>query len=348
MLSKMGRALILWGLALALACGPRAEPAARPFAPAPARPLERQLTAAQPASGLWAPRTVTGYDPHQSIRLVAIPAQTWDGDDEGSAHFRDVMEHTSPAHRWTSDDASPSTIGHETLHGLLAERELRGETDADFYYFERGFGAYVPPPQQGLRLLRHEKDGTPVYTTDAHTSLEQVRAFLPEGAKKLAAGRYETYLLDEERVSYAVSYLFDEWNAYITGARIAVETHAAGYYAPLAADTVNPDGSRSRVTHIGVLDGMVDFLYFCSAGLLALADNEPGYLENNEQLRAVYAEFAEETMHWLSVGSDIDLFRGTHAAAVLAHFRTSPENQRIRDFLTNWLGAEWTRRVLGW
>jgi hypothetical protein len=347
MLDKMRRVHVLVGFALVSACGPRAvhQEAGAPSA----THGDRALHAAEvPSTDLWPKRRVVGYDPRRSIRLVTIPAHPWKGDDAGSAHLRDVMEHTSPRSRWTKADASPSTIGHETHHGLVAENEIRGESAAEFFYFERGFGAYVPSPRQGLRLLREQADGTPVYTPDAHTSLRHARAFIPDGAKKLTASRYETYLADEDRETYSVLYLFDEWNAYLADARIAIEAYAAGYYAPFLEETVNADGVHSRITNIGVLDGMVDFLYFSSAGVLALAENEPEYLRGNEQLRAVYALFAEETMRRLEAGNEIGLFRSVHAVKVLEHFRDSPESQSLRDYLTGWLGAEFTHRVFGW
>ncbi len=348
MLDRMRRVHVLVGFALVSACGPRAVREEAAQAPS-ATGDDRALHAAEvPSTDLWPERGVAGYDPRRSIHLVTIPAHPWNGDDAGSARLRDVMEHTSPRSRWTKDDASPSTIGHESHHGLVAENEIRGESAADFFYFERGFGAYVPSPRQGLRLLRKQADGTPVYTPDAHTSLRHVRALIPRGAKKLTASRFETYLADEDRVTYSVLYLFDEWNAYLAGAQIAIEAYAAGYYEPFLEDKVNADGSHSRITNIGVLDGMVDFLYFSSAGVLALAENEPEYLRRNEQLRAVYALFAEETMRLLDAGNEIGLFRSVHAARVLDHFRASPESQSLRDYLTRWLGAEFTRRVLGW
>lgn len=348
MLGSMQRAHVLAGLALVAACGPTAAPEGASQTPAATYADLGHLANEVPSTDLWPERNVAGYDPRRSIHLVSIAAHPWDGDDAGSAHFRDVMEHTTPRSRWTKPDVSPSTIGHETHHGLVAENEIRGDAPADFFYFERGFGAYVPSPRQGLRLLRKQADGTPVYTPDAHTNLRHARAFLSDGAKKLTASRYQTYLADQDRETYSVLYLFDEWNAYLAGAQIAIETYAAGYYAPFLEDKVNPDGSHSRITNIGVLDGMIDFLYFSSAGVLALAESEPEYLRTNEQLRAVYALFAEETMRRFDAGNEIGLFRSVHAVKVLDDFRTSPANQPMRDYLTGWLGAEFTHRVFGW
>jgi hypothetical protein len=274
-----------------------------------------------------------------------IPEYPWQGEDGGSAHFRDVMTHTSPGQRWTKAGADPSTIGHETHHGLVAEVSNQRGGKARFFYFERGLGAFVEAPKQSLRVLRQEVSG-PVYAPYPHTNLLAVRDFLPDGAKKLAASRYETYLVNADRATYSVLYLFDEWNAYIAGARIAIENYMAGFYDDVTKPRRTADGT-SRITHIGELDGMIDFLYFASAGVLALAEREPESLRGNEQLKAVYAVFAEETLRWWVQGRVIELFQGFHGADLLEHFRTSPENERVRTYLKGWLGPEWTSRVFG-
>ena len=328
---------------LLLACGPQPSlqsptPAATTSPPGSVQPgAEQPAPSAGPATGLWAPRKVDGYDPRAAMVVATIAAQPWDGDDLGSAHYRDVMTHTGAEHRFTSADAGPTTIGHETHHGLQWERRRWSEPQAAFFYFARGFGTFVESPRLSERLLRTEADGTPVYTADAHTNAAHVRDFLPAGAKQHAAGRYQTYLLDATHATQGVLYLFDEWNAYLASARMAIELERAGYYQRTA-----DSGTRTDA-----LDGMVDFLYFSSAGLLALDQREPGYVAGSAALRALYGAFAEETVELLVDGGELRRFQGFHAHLLMEHFKSSTENEPIRRRLRSWLGAPWCQRVFG-
>lgn len=290
------------------------------------------------ASRLWPEaRTVAGYDPRRAIELAEAPAHPWDGDDGGSALYRDIMEHTPPSERWFAADAGLTTNAHETHHGLQhAVSQTREEHH--FVYFGDGVGAFVPEPKTGLRPLRTNADGTVVYTIDAHTATPHVVARLPARVAELARTRTKTYLLAPGRQTYGVISLLNEWNAYLASARIGLELHAVGYY----------DGYRTATSfrRTDLMTGPVDFLYFVTAGIAALAEREPDYLaQRGGQLAAVYALFAEETIELVRASRAIDVFKGFHEDELLAHFVSSDDNRGLRQFLIEWLGADFTRRV---
>lgn len=106
----------------------------------------------------------------------------------------------------------------------------QGRDDHHFVYFRAGVGAFVPEPRTGLRPLRTNADGTITYTIDAYTATPLIVAELPAKVAELATTRTATYLAAFERQTYGVISLLNEWNAYLAGARVGLELHAAGYY----------------------------------------------------------------------------------------------------------------------
>ena len=96
-----------------------------------------------------------------------------------------------------------------------------------------------------------------------------------------------------------------------------------------------------------VVDGTMDFLYFCSAAYLALVDQEPEYLDGNDQFKAAFAMLAEQSMAIVNEGVDIEPFSYFHARELRDHFIASGENQEIREMLRERYGSDWTERVFG-
>lgn len=292
---------------------------------------------------LTSPQQQSGYDPRKHIVLTHVDNYRWVGEAYGSQHLRDVMRHTEPDAHWFHQDAELPTIAHETHHAIQVAHTSHVGALARFFYFEQGFGAYVTNPRSSLRLLNNDGDA-PVYTKVAYTKTADIRARLPKSACDIARLRDEAYLLAPGRERYGVMILFNEWNAYVAEARIAVELwNARQYYKESQPGFPRTSGMR----RIGELDGMVDFLYFVSAGIVALMDKEPDYMRENEQLRAVYALLAEQTMLWHKRGRRIPLFAGFHSEKLLHHFVHSPDNQRNRTVLRDWLGSDWTMRTFG-
>lgn len=295
-----------------------------------------------PGERPWPVRQVEGYDPREAIELVTIAQHPWRGDDFGSGHYRDVMSHARPETRFGGAHRM-STLGHETHHGLLAQVMNERNSEAQFFYFERGFGAFVDNSESWLEPVRHADDGTRVVRRVHRTSIAEIRDYVPETARRLAASRYRTYLLDDTNDHGGVLHLMDEWNAYLAGGRMSIEAHRAGQFPRATGQEVLP-GATVR---IDAVDGMVDFLWFVTAAVVALSEREPDYLAGNRQLKAVYGLFAEETVRLFAEGRTIASFRGFHGEALFDAFATAADNQRARRVLRQWLGRAWTRRVFG-
>jgi hypothetical protein len=247
------------------------------------------------------------YDFRAHIVWTGVAASAWSGDAHGSAHLADVMTHTTD--RFASSD--PSTEGHETLHGLLAEQRNKTSAHDNFVYGGDGKGALVLEPS---------------------SRLSGVKDYVPAGARRIASGRYQTYLIDQARSWSEVLYVFDEWDAYTVGARVGVEAKRAGRWDQGAQD---------------VVDGATDFLYFGAAAMLMLHEREPAFVQGNEQLKAAFALLAEATVPYVEAGLAFPEFSGFHARELLTHLRTSSEAAAIRAYLTSWYGADWTSAVLG-
>ena len=97
--------------------------------------------------------------------------------------------------------------------------------------------------------------------------------------------------------------------------------------------------------------GGVEFMYYNAAALHALAVEEPSYLNENPQALAIFAMLAEQTKEWtIDQGIEVDLFSSwsnDRAKGELNDFRTSPDNEAIRETLRDLFGASWTNEVLG-
>lgn len=285
-------------------------PAPLPSATKPAPTVSAPPTAPSKPPPMTPPAVATDYDWKAHVKHTAVPEVAWTGDDGGSAFFRDVMTHATERFE---GDPSLGTIGHETTHMITSKWANATPARDNFFYWGGGLGVYVVEPQYDA----------------AH-----VRDYLPEGAKKIAASRYQLYLVDQTGAWKVVLYQFNEWNAYINGGRVGVEQMRAGKWP-------NPQ------IHTDVVDGMMDFLYFGSAAALALHDNERAYFDGDEAFKALYARNAEETVKLVNEGLGYPQFADFHASELRTHFVSSPENEKIRAMLREWYGSAWTKRVFG-
>jgi hypothetical protein len=204
------------------------------------------------------------------------------------------------------------TNGHETNHHLNAEMRNATSATDNTVYFEGGKAAMVTEPAM---------------------SAVKIRDYVPAWVKQHAS-RYQTYVVDQVDNYWSnVLYQFDEWSAYRTDARIAVELDKAGTF-----------GQASQ-GEICVMDGAIEFLYFASAAVNALAHNEPAYLQNT-QFKAAFAMLAEQSLEFYGYGKGKQSF-DCDGTGELEHYKTSPDNAANRAAVKDWMGAAWTQRVLG-
>lgn len=248
------------------------------------------------------------FDWKAVLQLSSVPAVGWSGGDFGSPHFLDVMGHTQPGSRFLSD--SPTTNAHESMHGLEADMRNAKGSGWGFFYVDGGKGAYV---------------------SDAELDAAKIKDHVSPRARELASGRYQLYLVQQISMWPNVLYQFDEWCAYKTNARIAVEMSDAGKWTESATDEV---------------DGAMDFLVFASAAVRALELEEPAKLED-PQFKAAYAMLAEESMKYITRGLKKPEFAAFHAGDLLDELRTGAGSAELRSTLVKWMGPTWTKRVIG-
>jgi hypothetical protein len=205
----------------------------------------------------------------------------------------------------------PETNAHETLHFLNSEVRNGTIANDNTMYFGNGVAALIPEPA---------------------TKPAVVQNYIPASLKSEIL--YQTYLVKQSEGDWKdyMLYLFDEWSAYRWGSKVANEM--------IAAKTEVNFGDRSCIH-----DGASLFIIFGSSAVLALSDKEPAYLSNNE-FKAMYAVLAEESVAAIKTGAGKRI-TDCDASKNLEYFKTSPELQRQRDVIKNWLGASWTSQTFG-
>lgn len=247
------------------------------------------------------------FDWRAVLQTVDVPVAGWNGNDHGSAFYRDIMSHASRKN--TSD--SPTTNAHETQHFLNSEVRNKTSAHDNTVYVGDGKAGLVPEPRMHAR---------------------EVRNFVSPTMKR--ASRYELYVIRQIDTSWSeVLYLFDEWSGYRADLRVAVELMRAGKLGVLGNE-------------VCVGDGAVEFLHYGAAAVAALKEKEPAYLED-QQFKAAFALLAEETVNYSREGAGnrtIDC----ESSRYLELFRSSPEVERNRQVIRDWLGPVWTARVLGY
>lgn len=239
-----------------------------------------------------------------------VATYAFSGNDYGSVFYRDVMSRTSPGERYMGH--GPSTQAHETLHGLVNEMRNRTSANDGFFYLESGKGLYVKEPKENLR---------------------DVKNHIGASFKQLGASRYQLYLVKQPANWPNTLYIFDEWNAYIGTTRSAVEMKKAGRW--------DPSGNADPV------EGLVDFMYFCSASLKSIKNVDPEYLANNKQFKAAFAMLMEESVKWMNEAKNESIWANSEAWVKMRNLQTADDAAQVRAAVKELMGSAWTMRVLG-
>lgn len=250
------------------------------------------------------------FDWRAVAKLSEVPTYPFSGNDYGSEFYKDIMSHTAPRDRYLTDVSS--TQAHESLHGLhAAMRNITREKDA-FFYHRDGKGIYiVEPVENGKDIKNH----------------------IGASFRQLAAMRYKTYLIDQVVSWTNTLYIFDEWVAYIATTRSAVESFRAGKW--------NSAGNSDPI------EGITDFMYFCSAAILSIKNVDSNYLAQNTQFKAGYAMIMEESMKWVNEARKETIWKNSKAWSKLQNLQTAPDAVQVRNAVKELMGAAWTQRVLG-
>jgi hypothetical protein len=250
------------------------------------------------------------YDWKAFAKLSDVPTYPFSGNDYGSEFYRDIMNHTAPRDRYLTDVSS--TQAHESLHGMhAAMRNITRDKDA-FFYYQGGKGIYVIEPKENSSDIKNH---------------------IGASFKQLAPTRYKTYLIDQVVSWTNTLYIFDEWSAYIATTRSAVESYRAGKW--------NPAGNSDPV------EGLADFMYFCSAAILSIKNVDPSYLAQNTQFKAAYAMIMEESVKWVNEAKKESIWQNSKAWAKVQNLQTASDAAQVRAAVKDLMGAAWTQRVLG-
>jgi hypothetical protein len=125
-------------------------------------------------------------------------------------------------------------------------------------------------------------------------------------------------------------YIFDEWNAYVGTTRSAYEIKKAGRW-----DNSNSDP----------IEGLADFMYFCSASILSIKNVDPNYLATNKQFKAAFAMIMEQSVLWMNTAKSE--WPNSSAFKKFQNLQTAADAQPVRDAVRELMGAAWTKRVMG-
>lgn len=250
------------------------------------------------------------YDWRAVAKMSDVPTYPFTGNDYGSEFYRDIMSHTAPKDRYLTDVSS--TQAHESLHGMhAAMRNLTREKDAFFYY----------------------RDGKGIYMIEPIENGRDIKNHIGASFRQLAAMRYKTYLIDQVVSWTNTLYIFDEWAAYIATTRSAVESYRAGKW--------NSAGNSDPI------EGIADFMYFCSAAILSIKNVDPNYLAQNRQFKAGYAMIMEESVKWVNEARKETIWKNSKAWAKVQNLQTASDAAQVRAAVKELMGAAWTQRVLG-
>jgi hypothetical protein len=249
------------------------------------------------------------YDYRKDIVFTDVASYAFSGTDYGSVFYKDVMTHTPAGER--DFQTGPSTHAHETLHGLHNAMRNRTRQKDAFFYLENGKGSYVIEPIENSR---------------------DVKNHIGASFRQLSASRYNLYLVEQARSWTNTLYFFDEWNAYVGTTRSAVEIQRAGRWNP--ADNADP------------IEGLVDFMYYCSASILSIKNVDPQYLATNKQFKATYAMIMEESVKWMNEARKESIWSGSKAWIKMQNFQTAADGANVRKAIKDLMGDAWTKRVL--
>ncbi|MCX6117298.1 MAG: hypothetical protein NT027_07140 [Proteobacteria bacterium] len=249
------------------------------------------------------PGSSTSFDWRQHIKLDDVPTYSFAGNTFGSKIFKDIMEHTPSSQRFLT--SGRSTQAHESQHGLVSIMRNATREDDGFFYYENGKGSYVVQPKKVMA---------------------KVKDYIGPKFRQEAKSRYDLYLVQQATSWPEVLYLFDEWNAYVATSRSAIELVESGQW-----DNGNSDP----------FDGLADFLYFCSASIMALQEYDPQYLEKNTQFKATYAMLVEQSQKYIAEGTKLNLFKNSVSLRRLEMLKRDEESAKIRKTMETYMGSEW-------
>jgi hypothetical protein len=262
--------------------------------------------------GVLPPDAPPGEDPTAGIDWFTWPEQQPQlGQSAWGTQLIDIGRHLPSQYgdQYWSDDAI--TAAHETSHGIHAHL--------------RNYEAPSPFGWNAFYVLGNQA----AFVEEPNTRKSDVKQFIPA---PLRGDRYDLYIEGQTEWDDTPLYVFDEWNAYINGAEVAVHQVEAGLYK---------DGWTDAVM------GPLEFVVYAIATAQAAQAKDPTYFETNLQFRRFTAWNIKRAMALFEVGRTMSEFEWDRQDAYATEMRTGAAGEAMRAFARETWGAAWTQAVLG-
>jgi hypothetical protein len=197
------------------------------------------------------------------------------------------------------------------------------------------------PDLKGTGLqIGFDEQGRPVavWMNELTGSFSQLKSYIPDFLKS-PQSHYELYI---ERVTgdsrYGLTYIFDEWSAYILGTEAYVkDAYRGGLKANIATAEVT-----------------MNFVVFGASVGLMIKDREgQDFEKNNTQFIAILRNFIERSTLVINKAMQYEDEDGNHPynrpalKNVIGRLQKDPQAGEIRRFLIETYGSQWTQQFLG-
>jgi hypothetical protein len=294
------RVLVAVGLALllSLTLAGRSTDAYRPPVP---------IRGSPPNAGSWVSRSAPRHEqppPRLHVQWLHFPPQKTPSDNDWGPFLLDIDSHLPEEFGDHYSSRDLITHAHETTHGIntyLTNRYNRTGKPA--------YGFYVG-------------DDRAIVLVEPKVKLSQVAALIP---KSVRGSRYKLYL-DEQRQYFENHplYIFDEWTAYVNGARAGIEQARR---SPTAWD-------RRDDAVVGALE-----LTIYALGLArAVEEHDPGYLKKYPEFRAFLADELRRAVAVYNQGIVMEPFRWDRRLET--NLVRGADTEALRDTLHGLYGNE--------
>lgn len=217
--------------------------------------------------------------------------------------YADIINHS----RNPVLDDTRTTNAHETTHMITSDlRNAHRQSSGkkvNGFYVTQGKGVIVEEPK-----IR-KSDMIP---------------FVPQSLKSY---RYSLYVAGSHTWDDTPTYIFDEWVAYVNGGMTGVDDVAKG---------------KNR-EQTDAVSGCLDFSIYSVAICMATEAKDPQFFQSNDQFKRFVRWHLQRAYETYEAGAKLEPFKNAKQEELLVALRTSPDAQRMRDFITKHFDGIWLK-----
>jgi len=258
------------------------------------------------------PDAPAAEDPTAGVDWFTWPVQQPSfGQTSYGTDLNDIGRHLPASYGTQYWDANALTAGHETSHGIhahLRNYENTTGTRANAFYVLGNKAAFVTEPN--------------IRKSDIKSRI----------ATPLRGPRYQLYLVQQTAWDDTPLYVFDEWNAYINGAEVAIDQVTNGLYTAGWTDAVM---------------GPLEFTAYAIATAKTISELDPQYFASNVQFKRFTAWNIKRAMGLYEQGRVMSQFMWADQDAYAVKLRTGAEAEPLRQFARATWGTAWCQTILG-